>query len=420
MSSPLASPRSPWSYIPTAYFLQGLPFVLVNTTSTLLFKDLGLSNVMIGLTSYLYLPWVIKPLWSPLVELYGSRRQWVVGAQLALAGLFGLMAWGLSTPLVVAVALVGFLVAAFLSATHDIALDGFYLLALDARQQALFSGIRSTAFRGAMLLGTGGLVMLAGHLMQDGWSVSTSWGVVFAVAAGLLGVLGLWHARMLPYPTGDGQEAAERNQPAARAGMVDVFRSYFELPGIRPLLAFILLFRLGEALLTKMLIPFLRDDRALGGMGLSTSEVGFAYGTVGIGGLVLGGIAGGVLIARYGLRRCLWPLALCLHLPNLGYVYLAWAQPDLAWTTAMIAVEQLGYGLGYAAFTVCILRSVGERFPTAHYALSTGFMALGMMIPGLLSGELQVRVGYPWFFVIASLVTIPGLCLIPFLRLRES
>lgn len=408
------SARTPWAFIPTLYFAQGLAFVIVNTMSTVIYKDLGVSNALIGITSLLYLPWVIKPLWSPIIEMFGTKRGWIVAMQIVLAlGLAG-ASFTLNSPFFFVASLVVFIAVAFVSATHDISVDGFYLLALPARQQAFFVGIRSTFYRLATITGSGLLVMLAGHWIQTGTTIAASWAYVLLIAGGLYALHALWHYFILPHPAED-----RTVQSPKEAGFFEVWASYFRQEKIGWVLAFILLFRLGEAMLMKMLVPFLKDIPSRGGLGLSTEQVGLVYGTLGILGLVVGGIVGGILIARFGLRRCIFPMALCVHLPNLGYLYLAHFQPT-GWSVPLVvAVEQLGYGFGFTAFMVFLMQTVGDRFKTAHFAISTGFMALGMMLPGMVSGYIQEATGYFAFFVIVCLFTLPGLATIPFLPIRN-
>ena len=415
MTSPSSSTRTPWAFVPTLYFAQGLPFVIVNTMSTVMYKDFGVSNTLIGLTSLLYLPWVIKPLWSPLVEMVGSKRAWIVAMQVALAVGLALAGLAANTPAFFVASLVVFVSVAFVSATHDIAVDGFYLLALAPKQQAFFVGIRSTFYRLATITGTGLLVVLAGHWIKEGVPVHLAWTKVLMIAAGMYAALAVVHQFVLPRPV--------EIKDAGGSGwgtFAEVWKTYFQQEGIGWVLAFVLLFRLGEAMLVKMIVPFLKDGNAAGGIGLSTEQVGVVYGTLGVLGLVVGGILGGMLIAKFGLRRCIWPMALCVHIPNLGFVYLAKMQPEGWVVPLVVALEQFGYGFGFTAFMVFLMRTVGERFKTAHFAISTGFMAMGMMLPGMVSGWIQQSVGYPLFFIIVCVATLPGLATIAFLPLKDK
>lgn len=406
--------RSPWRFVPTLYFAEGVPYILVNSVSVVLYKRLGVDNTAIAFwTSLLYLPWVAKMLWSPAVDSRGTKRGWILGTQLGLTACLAALAVGIGLPSAFAVTLAVFWLAALVSATHDIAADGFYLYALGEREQALFVGVRTLFYRAAMIFGSGFLVFLAGRLETRLGAVPRAWSLAFAIAAGLFGLLLLWHRFALPRPAGDAPRARRGAEPGAGWGRI--FAAWFRQRRAAAILAFILLFRLGEALLLKLAAPFLLDDRAQGGLGFSTAQVGLAYGTLGLGSLILGGIAGGWLIARFGLRRMLWPLALVLNVPHAAYLYMAHAQPGPALAYPLVAVEQLGYGLGTTAFMVVLMRASRGEHRTSHYAIATGFMALGMMLPGMISGAVQAALGYRAFFLLVLLLGLPGLATLPFL-----
>jgi PAT family beta-lactamase induction signal transducer AmpG len=382
---------------------------MVMTVSVILYKDLGISNTDIALyTSWLYLPWVIKPLWSPVVDLLKTRRLWIWTLQLVLGGGFAGVAMTLPAEDFFRWSLALFWLAAFSSATHDVAADGFYMLALSERQQSFFVGIRSTFYRIANITGQGLLVMFAGALQERTGNPRLGWMWALGALAVLLILAGLYHARILPRPAND--------VPVAGAGMSSFLRQFFETfgaffrkRGIGLMLLFLLVYRLGESLLVKMAMPFLRDMREVGGLGLTTQQIGFAYGTVGVIALTLGGILGGMLIARNGLRRWLWPMVCLMNVPNALYILLAYFQPEvLGLVVAAIALEQFGYGFGFAAYLMYMIYIARGSHQTAHYALCTGFMALGMMLPGMVSGALQEWLGYPTFFVWVLLATIPG------------
>lgn len=408
--------RSPWMFVPTLYFAEGVPYVLVNTVSVVLFKRLGVANDAIAFwTSLLYLPWVAKMLWSPLVDTRATKRGWILATQLAMAGCLGAVAIAIGVPSFFAASLVVFTLAAFVSATHDIAADGFYLHALDDRQQALFVGVRSLFYRAAMIFCSGLLVTVAGTLELRFDDIPRAWTMVFALAAAIYGGLWTYHRRALPHPASDG--ATREANPGAAAGdrWGAIFLAWLRQPRIAAVIAFILFYRFGEALLLKLATPFLLDPHAAGGLGFSTKQVGLAYGTVGLGCLILGGIAGGWLIARFGLRRLLWPLALTLNVPHAAYLYMAHVQPGPALAYPLVAIEQLGYGLGQTAFTVVLMRVSQGKHRTSHFAIATGLMALGMMVPGMVSGKIETVVGYPTYFLIVLLAGIPGLLTLPFL-----
>ena len=606
-AQPVASNvRGPWRWVPSLYFAQGIPYVVVMTVAVIMFKRLGVGNKEIALyTSWLYLPYAIKPLWSPLVQRLGTRRRWVVMMQLLVGA--GLACTALAIPAedFVRCSLAALALVAVSSATHDVAADGFYLLALDSHQQAWFVGIRSTAYRLAMIAGQGLLVMLAGSLesatglpnvevqvravadvpvaefdpaasspagdqesqqvltaadtyeisfqgrsarevsavidqvrqwnadkgfygavssdtagasskaagedaaVESGWRAGLddfirrrfgptkkseldptgdragdvaivlmrlaapvppgeqqvvqfgfnegdssfqvvegerfvvtdgnwkqafasvvqvdakldapsqakfevrsgnlvwAWSATFFIIAAAFLLLCLYHFVALPRPAAD--RAAAPGEGHAVGGFVTPFLTFFRKPRILALLAFLLLYRLPEAQLVKLATPFLLDTRETGGLALTTGEVGFVYGTVGVIMLTLGGLMGGFVAARDGLKRWLWPMALAIHLPNAAFLLLAYLQPESLWAiTAGVAIEQFGYGFGFTAYLLyCIYISRGEH-ETVHYALCTGCMALGMMIPGMWSGWLEELIGYQHFFVWVMICAIPS------------
>lgn len=594
--------RTPWAWIPTLYLAQGLPFAVVNTVSVIMYKSLGVSNADIAFyTAWLYLPWVIKPLWSPVVDILRTRRWWIWAAQLALGGGFAAVALTLPLPIFFKASLALFYLVAFSSATHDIAADGYYLLATTEKEQAFFVGVRSTFFRISMIFGQGLLVILAGLIQshtglpkvqfkvearpgttlvqsfdpsvyqQPGaatdaelrvivepgelqiapqsrpkaetaalletakswnltnhfvrtqqivqktggsstnlswWNktVSTpfedylrthfgrntaaktdtsgnlgflsirlsqppgkemvlsptfttgdknvalaegarlvfddsnwdkpafaviqldpklttatqasfeirsgniplSWTITLFLLAGLFIVAGLWHKFILPYPAKD-RPGDAHNILAFVREFLKTFASFFRKPKILTLLGFLLLYRFGESQLVKMVAPFLLDARETGGLGLTTSQVGLVYGTIGIIALTCGGLLGGMVASRHGLKKWLWPMVLIIHLPDAAFIYLAYAQPtNLAIISTAIAVEQFGYGFGFTAYMLYMIYIARGEHSTAHYAICTGFMALGMMLPGMWSGWLQEIIGYQHFFLWVILATIPS------------
>lgn len=412
---------SPWRWIPSLYTAQGLPYAAVMTLSVVMYKNLGLSNTEIALyTSWLYLPWVIKPLWSPLVDLVGSPRRWIVALQFVLGIALALVAFSLPGPWAVRASLAVFWVIAFASATHDIAADGYYLTVLDPTRQAAFVGVRSTFYRVAMIVSQGGLVVLAGWLQDRLGHPQTAWALVFGLLAAAFLAVAAYHAWALPRP-GDAVPGAAVERSLTPAAMLAVFTAFFRRADIGRVLAFLLLYRLAEAQLLKLVVPFLLDAPAAGGLGFSTQQVGIAYGTVGIAALTAGGLLGGWVIARRGLADCLWPLMVCMHGPNLIFVALAWWQPSQLWlVSAGIAVEQFGYGFGFTAYMVYLLRVADGPHRIAHYAIGTGIMALGMMLPGMVAGWLQSRLGYVGFFCWVCVATLPSFAAAAALRLKAE
>jgi len=412
---------TPWRWIPTLYFGQGLPYVVVMTLAVVMYKNLGVSNTDIALyTSWLYLPWVIKPLWSPLVDLLGTKRRWIVGLQFLIGASFAMVALTLPAPKVLQMTLAVLWLMAFASATHDIAADGFYMLSLSQNKQAAFVGVRSTFYRMAMIGGQGGLVYFAGWLQERTGNVVQAWTYVFWLMAAFFTLLACYHFWALPKPAGDGPVPRSAN---FFGDFAKVFAAFFKKPEIVRILAFLLLYRFAEAQLLKLVTPFLLDPVSAGGLGLKTQEVGIAYGTVGIGALTVGGLLGGWVISRGGLKKLLWPLVLCMHVPNTVFIALAVWQPSSLWlVSAAVAVEQFGYGFGFTAYMVFMLMVAGGADGsavnrTAHYALCTGFMALGMMLPGMWSGWLQDQLGYVNFFIWACVATIPSFVAAAFIRI---
>lgn len=412
----------PWRWVPSLYFAQGIPYVVVMTLSVILYKNLGFSNTDIALyTSWLYLPWVIKPLWSPLVELFGRKRQWVVLLQFVLGAALASVALTLPGPQAFKMSLAVFWLMAFASASHDIAADGFYLLALPQKTQAAFVGVRSTAYRLANIGGQGGLVWLAGYLAERTGSIVTAWSWVFGVLGGGFALLALWHLWALPRPVADAPGPGRHGAGSLVQDFVGVFARFFAKPRIAVILGFLLLYRFPEAQLLKLATPFLLDPPSQGGLGLTTQQVGIAYGTVGLTALTLGGLLGGWVISRVGLKRALWPLVAAMHVPNVVFLVLALVHPPgLVVVSSLLALEQFGYGLGFTAYLMAMILFAEGQDKTAHYAICTGFMALGMMLPGMWSGALQDAIGYVPFFAWVLLATIPSLAMTALLRIPEG
>jgi PAT family beta-lactamase induction signal transducer AmpG len=408
MEPPSPSPWRAWSWVPSLYFCQAVPYVAVVALSVPMYKKLGVSNAEITFwTGWLYLPWVLKGLWSPLVDRFRTKRLWIWGLQFFVGAGLAAVTLSVPGPDFFRWTLAVFWLLAFASATHDIAADGFYLLALPPHQQAAFVGVRSTFYRLANLAGQGGLVYLAGVLEESTGSVRTAWAWVFVPPAVLLALAALYHAITLPRPAADRPMTA---QASVGEDWLATFVAFFRRPGIGIIIAFLLLYRLGESQLVAVARLFLLDERGAGGLALTTKQVGLVYGTYGVVALTLGGILGGLAIARWGLHRLLWPMLLCMHVPNLAYVWLAVAQPTAtSLISAAVVVEQAGYGFGFTAYMVYMMLVADGPHKTAHYAICTGFMAAGMMLPSLPSGWLQQQTGYPWFFVWVCVATLPSI-----------
>ena len=534
--------KTPWTWVPTLYFAEGIPYIIVMFVATDMYKTLDVSNASLAFwTSILYLPWVLKPLWSPFVDLYSTKRNWILRMQFVLAFVFVCVALSLHLPWWYPASLVFLWMMAIFSATHDIAADGYYMIALNTHQQSFFTGIRSTFYRLAMIAGMGLLVMLTGWILDStglnpvrvtvqamsvdsigkkaqgtetsstpfgdepeilvfpgspelplyrpggpdstiihiqlssppepgktirvnfghkkgskdiflagkavfkfdefNWNqpqqttlrvkhnlqkpasarfdaqsgdVAWSWSVSLSLMGLLFLGLALYHWFFLP--------RAERSlsvEASSKDGYWAVFSGFFRKKGILPALFFLLLYRFAESQLSKMASPFLLDTRENGGLALSLTEKGFAYGTVGLIALVLGGISGGIAASIHGLKKWIWWMAVAINLPNLVYVYLAYVKPtDLLTIHACIAAEQFGYGFGFTGYMLYMLYFTGQgKHKTAHFAIATGFMALGMMIPGMFSGSVQEWLGYQQFFIYIIACTIPSFITLLFIRI---
>lgn len=416
--------RSPWAWIPSLYFAEGLPYVIVMTVAVIMYKRLDISNTDIALyTSWLYLPWVIKPFWSPIVDIIKSKRWWIIAMQTLIGAALAGVAFTIPTTNFFQASLAFFWLLAFSSATHDIAADGFYMYGLDDHKQAYFVGIRSTFYRIAMITGQGLLIILAGYLEeiklfgQTEKSIPLAWSFTFAIITISFLIIAFYHKFALPKPEDDNDRDIKSFSDVF-SDFGETFKSFFAKKNIWTIIGMLLFYRLGESQLVKMASPFLLDGKELGGLALSTSEVGIIYGTIGIISLTIGGILGGYLASRNGLKYWMWWMVLAINLPNLIYVYLSQALPDSFILISMsVAVEQFGYGFGFTAYMLYqIYISQGEH-KTAHFAFCTGFMALGMMLPGMASGWIQEIIGYQHFFIWVILCTIPSFIMVKMIKI---
>ena len=399
--------KSPWRWVPTLYVAEGLPYALVTSVSLVLYKNLDVPNPTITFWSALLgLPWIFKPLWGPLVDSLHTRRLWAWVMQLVMGAILAGVALALPLPQFFGATLALFWLLAFASATHDIAADGFYLLALVEGDQSLFSGVRNTFYRVASIAAQGGLVIFAGKMHALTGSFATAWLLAFSLAAGIVFALAVYNRLALPRPAADLAKGSGENSARNSAG---TFTAFFQRPQIVPMLAFVLLYRLGEAQLLPVAKLFLLDPRTRGGLGLTNEQYGWVYGGFGLGALLAGGLLGGYFVSRHGLKFWLWPMLFAIHLPDTVFIWLAYAQPhNLFAIGAGVAVEQFGYGFGFTAFMMYLIRIARGPHATAHYALCTGFMALGITLPGMWSGGLQERLGYPHFFMWVILATVPS------------
>ena len=423
MKSVVTKSALPWWWIPTLYFAEGIPYFIVNNISVIMFAKMGVPNETMSLyTSLLYLPWVIKPFWSPFVDIIKTKRWWIILMQIVMSISFIALVLSLphpsqqmiaskNTPVsMFTVMIILFYVTAIASATHDIAADGYYMLALKEEQQTFFVGIRSTFYRLSSIFGKGVLVMIAGLLELRTGNIPLAWSSVMAIAAIIFSVITIYHLFVLPAPDADYCRNTKGGADIAKE-FADAFVGFFKKKGIIVALAFMLLYRFSEALMLKLVDPFFLDPVENGGLGISTAKVGFINGTVGIIAMLSGGIAGGIAASKWGLKKVLWPMALSLILPCFVYVYMSVAQPSNLWLiNACVAFEQLGYGFGFQAYMLYLIYFSAGEFKTSHYAICTGFMALGMMIPGIFAGYiwkwLGGYIGFFWFVMLCCLVTV--------------
>lgn len=415
------SGKSPWYWVPTLYFAEGIPYFVVNVLSVTMFKRLGMSNGDLAMyTSLLYLPWVIKPLWSPFVDVIRTKRWWILAMQAIITAGFAALALSVS-PDVFGLTLVFFYIVAFASSTHDIAADGYYMIALGEKDQSLFVGIRSTFYRIASVFGQGVIVVIAGMLEESTGRIPLAWSLVLGGCSVLFACITLWHAVVLPKTeaasVGDGRPGRDISgifRDFARAWV-----TFFRKPGILLAVAFMLLYRLPEAFSVKMLTPFMLDPVEKGGLGLTTAQSGLVYGTVGVIALTVGGILGGIFAARRGLRRSMWPMSLSLALPCAVYLVMALLQPERLWFIYFcVAFDQFGYGFGFTAYMLYMMKFSEGEFKTSHYAICTAFMALSMMIPGIFAGWLQEAMGYSGFFILVMICCLATVFVTWFARRR--
>ncbi len=417
MSKEKAVVRNPWAWVPSLYYAEGVPYALVMLVSVIMYKRLGISNAEIGFyTGILYLPWVIKPLWSPIIDMLKKKRFWIIIMQFIVG--MGLLGVSLSIPTsnFLLYTLIFFFLMAFSSATHDIAADGFYMLGLDVHQQAYFTGIRSTFYRIAIITAQGVLVIIAGEL-EKSKGIPQAWQTVFLILTGLFFLFFIYHQFILPYPKSD-KPVTNTETDSPIKNFFRTFVLFFKRDNIILIIAFLLIYRLGEAQLITIAQPFLKDPRSVGGLGLTTIQIGFVYGTVGVIALSIGGIIGGLVAAKNGLKFWLWPMFIAINIPALVYITLSYLMPTSFYViSGLVAIEQFCYGFGFTAYMLYMIYIVSGEFKTSHYAIATGFMALSMMIPRLFSGVIQEMLGYQHFFVWVLLTMIPGFFIVKSIKI---
>ncbi len=410
----------PLLWVPTLYFAMGTPMIAVSVVAAIMYKDLGLSNTQIALyTGMMYLPWVIKPLWAPLLELRGTKRSYVLAMEVVLAVAFALLAVALRLPFWLPASIILFWIAGFSSATQDIVGDGVYITSSTEKEQALYIGVQGMFWNLGRVLVSGGLVSLT-KLLYD-WSARgvpyagpapdpswrTAWAIVMVVVAGIMIGSWLWHLVWLP----PGQRAADA--PSTLAGTlqttVDAWVSFFKKKHIWMMIVAVFFYRFGEGFIEKIGPLFLKDPRGAGGLGLDNYVLGNINGTVGTVTYIAGTMIGGALAARYSVRRVFFPLAFALNVPHLTYFYLSQTLPsDVYVITTVVAIEKFGYGMGTCGMMLYMMQQLAPgAYKTAHYAFATGIMALTMMLTGMVSGKLQELLGYQHFFVFVLLASVP-------------
>lgn len=420
--------NNPVSWVPSLYFAEALPYVAVMTLSTIMYTNMGMTNTEVALyTSWLYLPWVIKPLWSPLVDSLKTKRWWILMMQVLVGTSLAGVALTMQTEMWLKMSMAFFWLMAFSSATHDIAADGFYILGLTDKEQAFYVGVRSTFYRIGTIFCQGGLVMLAG-IMQREHPVAVAWGLAMGGLAAIMIVLAAWHGRNLPKVAKDVESTTEEGIQdimgripwigklrdnallAPIIPFIETLASFFYRKGVGTAIVFMLLFRFPEAQLAKMAQPFMLRGIEEGGLAMSTEMVGFTYGTLGVLGLLGGGILGGFLVSMSGLKRWWWPMIMAISLPDAVYIYLATVQPDSIWIIgSCVLIEQLGYGFGFTAYMLFLVYfSKGER-STSVFSICTALQAMGMMLPGMIAGylaDLWGFTGFFWWVMLCCLVTV--------------
>lgn len=423
---------SPLAWIPTLYFAQGIPYFIVNNISVLMLAKMGVPNGKMALfTSLLYLPWMIKPIWSPFIDILKTKRWWIISMQIIMSAAFILLTLTIPHPDAATIAsgntqismftitLLLFIITAFASATHDIAADGFYMIALNQSQQAAWVGWRSTFYRLSSIFGQGVLVWIAGTIEKNTANIPLSWKITLLVTAVLFTLISLYHTFIIPKPQGDTSvlDIDNKKKENTKISAMDIiiefgrtFKTYFMKPGVLLAIVFMLLYRLPEAFLIKMCTPFLVASKEVGGLGLSTQDVGWIYGVVGVFFLTIGGILGGTFASKKGLKKSLWIMAAFMTLPCATFVYLSMFQPtNTIAICASLAIEQFGYGFGFTAYMLYMMYFSEGEHKTSHYAICTAFMAASMLLPGMVAGYIQEVIGYKYFFIMVMICCIATL-----------
>ncbi|HEY4933546.1 MAG TPA: MFS transporter [Terriglobales bacterium] len=410
---------SPAVWVPTLYFAEGLPFYAVGMMALIFYSRMGVDNRTITATvSLLGLPWSLKPLWSPFLEMYKTKKFFVVLMEFVGGVSLGLLALCLPLPDYFRYSIAFFALVAFCSSTHDIAADGLYIGSLTAKQQAAYAGWQGGFYNIARFFSQGGLLILAGYL-ETRMPAVRAWMIIFATVGITLAVLSLFHSRVLP---SGGEERHSKSLREMLATFWDVVVSFFKKPNIWFLLTFVFLYRAGEGQVVKIGPLFLKAARDQGGLGLSTAQFGTIYGTFGTAAFIVGSILGGYFAAWLGLKRALLPLILVMNLPMLTYFYLSTELPTSAVSiTLAMSLEMFGYGFGFVGVMLLMMQEIAPgKYQTAHYAFANSLMNLGLVLPGAISGMIQMKIGYQHFFVWVLLSAVPAMILSRFVPIHGS
>ncbi|KXB83587.1 transporter, major facilitator family protein [Prevotella sp. DNF00663] len=405
---------SPIAWVPTLYFAMGMPFVVLNMVCTLMYKGLGVSDTQIAFwTSSIMLPWTLKPLWSPFLEMYRTKKFFVVLTQLLSGLLFALIAFALHLPDFFAITIAMLFVVALSGSTHDIAADGTYMSVLNNEEQAQWIGWQGAFYNIAKLAATGGLVYLAGFFI-DHYGVAQAWTIIMLIIAVIMVVLGVYHIFILP--SGGKQAETSKTLKESLTELWGVFVEFFQKKHIIYYVFFIILYRFAEGFVMKIVPLFLKASRADQGLGMTEQQIGLCYGTFGAAAFVIGSILGGYYIAHRGLKKSLFSLALVFNLPFVAYTFLAFEQPEnMFFIGSAITLEYFGYGFGFVGLTLFMMQQIAPgKHQMSHYAFASGIMNLGVMLPGMLSGLVSDAIGYKMFFVFVLVCTIPALLITKF------
>ncbi|MCR5076851.1 MAG: MFS transporter [Prevotella sp.] len=403
-------PYSPATWVPTLYFAMGMPFVVLNMVSALMYKGLGVSDRQIAFwTSLIMIPWTLKPLWSPFLEIYKTKKFFVVLTQMLTGILFALVAFALHLPSFFGITIAMMAVIALSGATHDIAADGTYMSVLSNEEQARWIGWQGAFYNIAKIAATGGLVYLAGTFIKM-FGVSKAWMFIMLIIAAVMVSVGIYHYLMLPSPKEETVNKPKSLHDSLHE-LLEVFLDFFNKRHIVYYICFIILYRFAEGFVMKIVPLFLKAPRAEQGLGLNEQEIGLCYGTFGAASFVLGSILAGYYIAWRGLQRSLFSLALVFNVPFIAYTLLALYQPESLWLIGGgIVMEYFGYGFGFVGLSLFMMQQVAPgKHQMAHYAFASGIMNLGVMLPGMMSGYVSDMLGYRHFFLFVLLCTIPAL-----------